>query len=162
VGASDLGLNFHHLSSRKLSPSVSNQVYSCEVCQRFHSDKGHRNKAADSEAEVCPLMRASCLAFLSGFQFPQTAVVSPFWCPQQCMAATHLGTHTTFSNFRIFLFIFNSFSELEVLTGNGCVFSDSIQSHYCISDKMCVFLDKAVAICESLNVWMTNGLVGKA
>jgi hypothetical protein len=47
-------------------------------------------------------VRASFLAFLSAFQFPQTAVVSPFWCPQQCMAATHLGTHTAFSNFRNF------------------------------------------------------------
>jgi hypothetical protein len=41
-------------------------------------------------------------------------------------------------------------------------FSDNLQSHYCISDKMCVFLDKAVAISEILNVWMTNGLVDQA
>jgi hypothetical protein len=27
---------------------------------------------------------------------------------------------------------------------------------------MCVFSDKAVAIHEILNVWMTNGLVGQA
>jgi hypothetical protein len=59
--------------------------------------------------------------------------------------------------------MFNTFSpELEVLTGSGHVFNDSIQSYYCISGKTCVFSDKAAAICEVLNVQMTNGLVGQA
>jgi hypothetical protein len=81
-------------SGRKFPPSVSNQACSCEVYHGSHSDKGHGNKAAASEAEVCPPVRTTCLTSLSDFWFPQTAVVSPFWCPQQCMTATHSGAHT--------------------------------------------------------------------
>jgi hypothetical protein len=34
-------------------------------------------------------------------------------------------------------------------------FDDSVQSHYCISSKMCAFLDKAAAIHEGLNIsWL--------
>jgi hypothetical protein len=157
VGASDSGMavwpsvNFHHQSSRKFPPSVSNQTCFCEVCHGSHSDKGHRNKVSASEAKVCPPMRAPRLAFLLAFWFPQPAVVFPFWCPQQCMTATCLGAHTAFSNFRIFLSIFNTFFSWV---------NDSIQSHYCMSGKACVFSDKVVAIHEKLNVRMTNGLVG--
>jgi hypothetical protein len=70
MGASDSGMatwpseNFYHPSGRKFPPSVSNQAYSCEVHQRSHSDKGHKNEAAASEAEVCSPLRAACLASL--------------------------------------------------------------------------------------------------
>jgi hypothetical protein len=107
VGASDSGMamwpsaNFHHPSCRKFSPSVSNQACSCDVYCGYHSDKGHGNRAAVSEAEVCPPVRAAHLASPSVFQFPQTAVISPFWCPQQCMTTTRLGAHRASSNSRI-------------------------------------------------------------
>jgi hypothetical protein len=107
MGASDSGMamwpsvNFHHPSGRKFSHLVSNQTCSCEVHCGSHSDKGHGNKSAVSEAKICPPVWAALLAFLSAFQFPWTAVVSPFWCPRQCMTTTHLGAHTAFSSFRI-------------------------------------------------------------
>jgi hypothetical protein len=94
--------NFHHPPNRKFSSLVLNQHCSCGVYHGSHSYKGHRNKAAVSEAEVYPPVRAAYLASLSAFQFPQTAVVSPFWCPWQCMTATCLGAHTASSNSRIF------------------------------------------------------------
>jgi hypothetical protein len=40
-------------------------------------------------------------------------------------------------------------------------FSDSSQSHYCISSKTCAIPDKAAAICEILNVQMTDRLISK-
>jgi hypothetical protein len=86
VGASYSGMamqpsvNFHHPSGRKCSHLVSNQACFCDVYHGSHSDKGHRNKAAISEANICPV-RAPYLASLSAFWFLQTAVVSPFWCP---------------------------------------------------------------------------------
>jgi hypothetical protein len=76
MGASDSGLaiqpvtNFHHLPGRKLPPSVSNQTCSCEVYCAYHSNKREGNKAAISEAEVCPPVKAACLASLSAFWFP--------------------------------------------------------------------------------------------
>jgi hypothetical protein len=95
-------------------------------------------------------VRASFLAFLSAFQFPQTAVVFPFWGPQQCRTATCIGA---FSNFKCFLSIFNTFSpKLEVPSVSGHVFNESVQIHYCISTKTCIFLDKALAIHEILNI----------
>jgi hypothetical protein len=79
------------------------------------------------------------------------------------MMATHLEAHRAFGNFKIFCpYLTLFFSKLEIQTGSGCVFNDSIQSHYHISGKMCVFSDKAVAIRETLNIQMTNGLVGQA
>jgi hypothetical protein len=79
------------------------------------------------------------------------------------VTTTCLGAHTAFNNFRIFCPCLTFFSpELEVPTGSGYVFNDGVQSHYCISGKMYVFLDKTVAICETLKVQMTNGLVGQA
>jgi hypothetical protein len=76
VGASDSGMamqpsvNFYYQFGRKFPPSVSKHTCFCEVYHGSHSDKGHRNKAAVSEAEVCPSVRAACLVFLSVFQFP--------------------------------------------------------------------------------------------
>jgi hypothetical protein len=46
-------------------------------------------------------VRATCLVSLSAFRFPQTAIVSPFWCPWQCITATHLRAHTASSNSRV-------------------------------------------------------------
>jgi hypothetical protein len=63
VGASDSGVIFHPLSSRKFSPSVSNKECSCEVCHGYHLAKGHKSKAAASEAEVGPPVRTSHLSF---------------------------------------------------------------------------------------------------
>jgi hypothetical protein len=69
VGASDSGMamqpsvDVYHPSSRKFPSSVLNQACSCEVYRGSHSDKGHRNKTAASEAKVCPLVGATCLAF---------------------------------------------------------------------------------------------------
>jgi hypothetical protein len=57
-------------SGRKFPPSVSNQACSCEVYHGSHSDKGHGNKAAVSEAEVCPV-RAAHLASYQPFGFPK-------------------------------------------------------------------------------------------
>jgi hypothetical protein len=77
VGPSDSGMamwqsvNFHLPSSRKFPPSLSNQACFCEVYHGSHSDKGHKNKAADSETEVCPLGKAAHLASLSAFWFPE-------------------------------------------------------------------------------------------
>jgi hypothetical protein len=65
-----------------------------------HLNNRHRNKAAVSEAEVCPPVRAAHLASLSAFQFPGTVVVFPFWCLCQCMIATCSGAHTASSNSR--------------------------------------------------------------
>jgi hypothetical protein len=93
--------NFHHPSSRNLPHSILSQTCSCDVYCGSHSDKGHRNKAAISEVEVCPPVRAARLASLSAFQFSQTIVVSPFWCLQQCITATHLGAQTASSSSRI-------------------------------------------------------------
>jgi hypothetical protein len=69
-------VDVYHPASRKFPSSVSNQACSCEVYHGSHSDKGHRNKAAASEAEVCFPVRAVHLAFLSAFLFAQTAIVS--------------------------------------------------------------------------------------
>jgi hypothetical protein len=83
VGTSDSDMlmqpsvNFHHLTTRKFF--LQSQTKSVFVKYTVFSplDKGHRNKAAASEAEAYPLVRAACLASLSAFQFPQTAIVSP-------------------------------------------------------------------------------------
>jgi hypothetical protein len=40
-------------------------------------------------------------------------------------------------------------------------FNDSIQSHYCISSKMCAVPDKTDAICEILNIQMTDRLISQ-
>jgi hypothetical protein len=142
VGASDSGMamwpsvNFHHLSGRTF-PFSLNQACFCEAHSRSHSDKGHGNKTAASEAEVCPPVKTAVLAFLPAFRFHWTAVDSPFWCPQQCMTTTCLGAQTAFSNFRNFWSVFNTFSpELEVLPP-VVMLNDSIQSHYCVSGKTC-------------------------
>jgi hypothetical protein len=66
-----------------------------------HSAKGHGNKAVIRTVGAGTLMRATYLASLSSLQFPWAIVASPFWCPQQCIAATHLGAHTGSSNLRI-------------------------------------------------------------
>jgi hypothetical protein len=81
-------VHFHYPSSVKYYPSVSNPDYCCDICSGSHSDKGHRNKAAAYEAVIWPPVRTSCLAFLSAFWFSQTAIVSPFWYPQQYITAT--------------------------------------------------------------------------
>jgi hypothetical protein len=63
----------------------------------------------------------------------------------------------SFYNFIIFSPYFNTFfPELEVPTGSGHVFNDSVQSHYCISGKTCAISNKVVAISEILNAWMTS------
>jgi hypothetical protein len=107
VGASNSGIvirplaNFHHLLGRKFPSSVLNQACYCGVYCGSHSNKGHRNKAAVSEAEICSPVRAAHLASLSAFWFPWTIIVSPFWCPLQCLTTTHLEAHIASSNFRI-------------------------------------------------------------
>jgi hypothetical protein len=40
-------------------------------------------------------------------------------------------------------------------------FNDSIQNHYCISGKACAIPDKAAAICEILNVQMTDRMISQ-
>jgi hypothetical protein len=40
-------------------------------------------------------------------------------------------------------------------------FGDSIQSHDCISSKMCAIPDKAATICEILNILMTDRLISQ-
>jgi hypothetical protein len=87
--------NFHHL------PSVLSQACSCDVFYGSHSDKGHRNKETISETELCLHVRVAYLASLSAFQFAWTIVVSPFWCPHQCITTSHLGAHTASSSLRI-------------------------------------------------------------
>jgi hypothetical protein len=56
----------------KCSPLVTSQACFCEVYHGSHSDKGHGNKAAISEAEVCPPVRAK-FAWLpyQSFNFPE-------------------------------------------------------------------------------------------
>jgi hypothetical protein len=78
-----------------------NQACSCGVYCGSHSAKGHGNKAAIRTVGAGPLVRATCSISLSAFQFPRALVASPFWCLQQCMTATHLGTHTVSSSLRI-------------------------------------------------------------
>jgi hypothetical protein len=96
-----LSANFHHPSGRKFSPLVSKQVFSCGVYHGSHSNKRHENKVALKTVRDGPLVRATCLASLAAFRFPQAIVVFPFWCPQQCIAAINLGTHTASSSLRI-------------------------------------------------------------
>jgi hypothetical protein len=62
--------NFYHLFGRKLPSSVLNQACFCGMYLRSHLAKGHGNKAAVRTVEVGPLVRATCLASLSAFQFP--------------------------------------------------------------------------------------------
>jgi hypothetical protein len=93
-------VNFHHPSGRIFLPSVSNQAFSYEVHHMSHSDKGHGNKAAAIEPEVCPPVRAIPRDSLSAFQFPRTAIISPSRFPQKCITATCLGAHTASSNSR--------------------------------------------------------------
>jgi hypothetical protein len=54
----------------------------------------------------------------------------------------------------------NSAFCAEVLTGRGRA-SMTASSHYCISGKTCVVLDKAAASCEILNAQMTDGLISQ-
>jgi hypothetical protein len=164
VGATDSSVamqpsvNFHHPPGRKFSPSFSNQACSCDIYYGTHSNKGHGNKAAASEPKVCPPVKVGRLAFLSAFWFPWTTGVSPFWCSQQCMTINHLGAHKAFRNFRIFLSIFKTFfPELEVPTGSGYVFNDSVQSHYCISKKSVSFQTKLL---PSVKYTMSGWLMG--
>jgi hypothetical protein len=66
-------VNFHHLSSKKFLPSFSNQACSFEV---YHLDKGHRNKAAASETEVCPPVVLAWLPY-QPFSFPKQLLPLP-------------------------------------------------------------------------------------
>jgi hypothetical protein len=43
----------------------------------------------------------TCLATLLAFLFPWAIVASSFWCPWQCITATHLRAHTVSSSSRI-------------------------------------------------------------
>jgi hypothetical protein len=106
----DQRLRYGNVAISKLPSSIwqktsllsLNQACSCGVYHGPHSAKELGNKAVVRTIGAGLLVRATCLAFLSAFPFPQAIVASPFLCPWQCITATYLGAHTTSSSSRIF------------------------------------------------------------